>query len=500
MRPTPKAFQEAEAERGGEIVMDDLEQVWPEIVPFEASADADAFPLDIFPGPVAEYCKELCRSLCVDGGMVGPLALSMLSTVFQRRFRIKPKGSDDDWSESLNLFVIVSAPPSAGKSPVFRAIRDPLISWERERREEEAPLIEAERAERRMQEQRRSECERRSAKGGKEAELDHQEALAIAEQLAAKPEPTETILFVGDVTEEALFEIMRRQGGAITVASDEGGMLMNLNGRYKGMPDLDIYLKGYSGGDVDSHRTGRGSAKLYDARLSIMLCCQPSVLEEFLGNKEFSQRGLTARFLYTQPRAKQEKTIRTKPIPAEVSNCYRTFIFGKMNGTGEGEISLQGDALEAFFTAVDDFERNEDDESEFKASWRGKYRGQLARIIGLLHCAWTEDPLTEPISVGVVLCAVQVMAYFAQQFDALTQTVGATQSERDARYLLDKLAGTTEITKRDLGRKAKRFKRTSEMDSPLQDLEERGYIRILRSQNGGRPSEIIRVNPALDRK
>ena len=71
------------------------------------------------------------------------------------------------------------------------------------------------------------------------------EAMCIAEELAAFPRLYETRLFTEDFTEEALTRLMSEQGGAITLASDEGGFLINIKGRYKSIPDLDAILKSY---------------------------------------------------------------------------------------------------------------------------------------------------------------------------------------------------------------------------------------------------------------
>ena len=128
-----------------------LAEPWPEIVPFDAPVETDDFILETLPEPVCAFCKALCTSLCVRPGLVGPLALGALATVFQRKYTIQGKA---DWSQSLSLYTIVSAPPSAGKSPALDALLKPLRMWEAEKREEETPVIASARTERKIMESR----------------------------------------------------------------------------------------------------------------------------------------------------------------------------------------------------------------------------------------------------------------------------------------------------------------------------------------------------------
>ena len=94
--------------------------------------------------------------------------------------------------------------------------------------------------------------------------------------------------------------------------------------------------------------------------------------------------------------------------------------------------------------------------------------------------------------------AAAIMEFFRAEFDRLNSTVTASPLERDCKFILQRLAGAAEISRRDLHRKCRsRFKSAVDMDGPLRELEDRGYIRIERVQTAGRPSENIRVNPEL---
>lgn len=469
---------------------------WPEIVPFDAPVETDDFILETLPGPVSAYCKALCTSLCVRPGLVGPLALGALATVFQRKYAVQGKA---DWIQPLSLYTIVSAPPSAGKSPVMDALLKPLRLWEREKQKEEAPVIASARAERKIQETRLASLEKQAAnKRGKDAAVDELEAKSIAETLAQMEIPAETVLFTADCTEEAAVQLIEQQGGVLTVASDEGGFLQNLRGRYKPTSDIDWLLQAYSGSEIRVNRIMRGSTIIQNPRLSVLLCCQPASLAAFLSDPVFQDRGAVARFLYSQPAAFQgAKTVDAPPIPTEVSVEYSRFICDRLDSDDAGVIRLSAEAWRLFVEVVDELE-NLPALSDVWDGWRGKYRGNLLRVAGILHAGHCAHPLDEPVSSSLMSAAVAVMDYFRQQFEALLQSAGATKAEQDARYLLDKLDDVQEISRRDLHQKCKgRLKKAGDLDQPLRELEERGFIREETRATNGRPTQIIRINPQL---
>lgn len=489
MQPSFENWQRAEQESI-------LAEPWPEIEPFDAPVETDDFILETLPEPVSAFCKALCTSLCVRPGLVGPLALGALATVFQRRYSIQGK---EDWLQPLSLYTIVSAPPSAGKSPALDALLKPLRIWEKEKREEEAPVIASARTERRIMETRLANLEKQAARSkGKEGAVDELEAKSLSEQLANMKTPMETVLFTADCTSEAAVALLERQGGMLTVASDEGGFLQYLRGRYTSNIDIDWLLQAYSGSEIRVNRIGRGSTIVQNPRLSVLLCCQPVSLEQFMSDDVFQDRGAVARFLYSQPSAYQgKKTVDALPIPADVADEYFRFICDNLDNEEKGVIRLSSKAWRLFVEVVDELE-NLPAPSDIWDGWRGKYRGNLLRVAGILHASHSERPLAEPVSARIMAASVAVMDYFRQQFEALLQSVGTTKTEQDARYLLNKLNGITEISRRDLHQKCKgHLKKAVDLDQPLRELEERGFIREKMKATNGRPTQLIQVNPQL---
>lgn len=478
------------AEIGNPAHIAEPEFQWPELIPFDAPIETEEFNLDVLPEPVRDFCKAVCTSLNVRPGMVGPIALGCLATIYQRRYMVK-----DTFEQPLQLFTIVSAPPSAGKSPVFSLLLNPFREWERERQKAEKPAIAAEQSELRMLKNKLSAAEK-AAVDDMDSEM---EARRIAEELSDREPTHETVLFTADCTEEALVMLLEEQSGKLTLASAEGGFLANLKGRYKAAPDIDAILQAYSGEEIRLNRISRGSTILRDPRLSVILCCQPSSLSSFLNDDYMHERGMVSRFLLSQPRgADGILTIDTPPVPEDIAAKYRDFIFHELDDEEEGVMVLSAEAHSVFVEAADLVLNESKDEPENLATWDGKHRGNLLRICGLLHASWDDQPVKNLVPASVVYGAWEIMNYFRAQYFALMSQVGQSEAERNAKYLLGKLNGVPQITKRDLHQKCKsKIRKAESMEAPLRELEERGYITTETKRTGGRSSEIIHVNPRI---
>ena len=116
-------------------------------------------------------------------------------------------------------------------------------------------------------------------------------------------EVNEFQLYLTDATPEALGRNMAKQGGRIGIVSAKGAFLGILAGTYSERVNLDIVLQGYSGESVYVERIGRDRVCIPNANVSITLAVQPGVLDEFMKNQTFDDRGVAARFLYAHPKS-----------------------------------------------------------------------------------------------------------------------------------------------------------------------------------------------------
>lgn len=434
--------------------------------------------------------------------MAAVSVLTVMSRCVQGKFIINPKAG---WVEPLNLYAAVIARPSDRKTPVLDLTARPLHTYEREENERRAPLAEAYKMKKDILTKQIANMKELAAKG-KDIDFDEitelQYQLADLDREAIKP----MRLLADDVTQEALVSLMSANDGSMGIFSDEGGIFDIIAGRYSsGKVNMDVYLKSYSGSYLRVDRQGRPSEVIDHPSLTMLLMLQPSVLENIVGNGEFSGRGLLARFLYSIPVSTVgRRTYDTPPMPDGLEDTYTMLLHSLLSIPDIGEPRIIKLTPEAHTEAGRFFESLEprlvDDLSDGDIeAWAGKLHGQIMRIAGIIHCCiYAQDAAKEPISLETMIKAETIGEYFTEHARVAFRMAGLSEGKdvSDAKYILKRLNGQTETTKRDLFHLCKgRMSRTEDMEAGLRVLVQRGYIAVETIQTGGRPSERIHINP-----
>jgi hypothetical protein len=222
--------------------------------------------------------------------------MGAVSAALSGKLEVEP---EDGYIESAHIWVCPLLESGNRKRAVIDAIRVPIDEYqdsERERLEPELKRLLSERA------SKRAAIE----KLRKRHSVDSADALAdetrrIAEfEAELPPEPHTITLTTSDTTPEALEELMQDNDGRMAIISDEGGMFDIMSGRYNTQPNLDVFLKGHTGGRVAVHRRSRITF-IPRAHLTICLAPQPSVIHALRDKPFMRERGLLARFLYALP-------------------------------------------------------------------------------------------------------------------------------------------------------------------------------------------------------
>lgn len=227
-----------------------------------------------------------------------------------------------------------------------------------------------------------------------------------------------------------------------------------------------------------------------------------------MSNQEFSGRGFLARPLYALPKSIiGRRRYRTPSIPKETEEDYTTALYALLSipdGEKAQVIRLSQEAdqeAERFFLALEARLGEDDGDLAELEGWASKFHGQVMRIAGILHCLEHYQAAEVPVSLDTMLAAQAIGGYFLEHARAAFQMMGITESreEKDARYILRRLLsdGRTKISKRDLIRLCRKFRSAEEMEPGLEELTERGYIRVETVKTGGRgkPPQIIYLNP-----
>lgn len=484
------------------------------------------FNLELLPCKVRGFSKALCESLQVSPGMVAPAVASVSALGIQKKFIVRPLPG---WDEPPNLYIAVVQEPSERKSPTMKEVLVPVYEYETEENERLAPEIATYKAKKEVLENRIRNTINSLSKSGKkkgdEKYLDMGDLDTFQNELNQLEEVAPVRLAVDDVTMEVLGKLLEQNKERIGIMSTEGGIFNILAGRYSDKTVIDIVLKAYSGDRFSQDRLGRKGQTLNNPLITMLLYVQPIIIKEVMENSEFVGRGLNARFLYSIPPSTiGKRRYRVMEIPeadrAEYVDTVKRLLAIPVPESPKA-VELDGDAdkiAENFFYEIE--KEMEDASPEFRA-WLGKLHGTTMRIALSLHCLeYIEESGEHKISGETMGNAIQIGRYFKAHAEAAYNIMGLMDSPevRDAKYLMKRIdsTGLMEIKFRDLYQMCKDRKGMDTRDGMIQGMNyliEHGFIRVnkgyLNTQNpqnpqnpqkGGRPSEIIYVNPEYIRQ
>jgi hypothetical protein len=473
-------------------------------------ADTPEFPVNALPGWLGAFAAETARAQQVPVDLPAVLALAAVATGAGGHVVVEVRPG---WRESLNIYTAVVLPPGERKSPVFRAVADPIADVEHVLIEKVRPkIVEAQAlratakkaAERAVNEAAKAEPDKREAAATAAAQ-----AAALADAVEIPPLPR---LLAEDATPEALASLMAEQSGRMAVLSDEGDVFELMAGRYSkngSMPNLAVYLKGWDGGTLRVDRKGRPPEHIKRPALTFGLAIQPAVLRALTDQPGFRGRGLLARFLWALP-ASYVGWRDTNPPPADVAvvECYATtlgtLVEQLADWTDPAVLTMGTAAHDALVAWADEVEPRIRPAGDLVVirDWVAKLVGQTARLAGLLHLAEHGiDGVRRQVAVSHVNSAVALGRYFLAHAFAAFEQMGADGTLDAARAVAPWVCEQESFTRRDLHRAHQsRFHKATDVDPVLELLEAHGWIRVHPqpgTKRGRTPSRVYGVNPRL---
>lgn len=467
--------------------------------------------MERLPDEIKPYIEAVAESLQVPVDMIASFVLVVLSVCIQGKWFINIK---PDWTESLNLYLVVVGRPSERKSPALKETTKPIFKYMDEENERRKPEIAEYELKKKIINGQLKAIQEALSKKNSKAKYTIQDALDCQKELDDLKEVRLLRLIVDDVTPEALVRAMKDNDETIGIISAEGGIFGMMAGRYSNNTNIDIFLKGYSGEYYSSIRVGSGGLDLKHPYLTIGLAVQPQVIADIMDNKDFRGRGLLARFLYSVPNTRVgERTYRTKAVSPFVRAEYERLCEELLKTDADPDfaqriikLSPEADKLaEEYYQWIEHQLTNELEEIE---DWAGKLHGNTMRIAGILHIVkhYKDGSVRHPVSTDTMEAAIKIGKYYLEHSKAAFDIMGLSDPPdvQDAKYIISRLeiktqnTQITQITKRDLYQLCRgRFNLVEEMEPGLQCLIDHGYIAIVpdEKKGPGRRSEKIYINP-----
>lgn len=470
-------------------------------IPLNPAPEVPTFPVDALPPFFAEYASAVAESTQVPVDMAASTVLGALAACVGGKAKIR---LNSDWAEHMCLYVVTAMEPGNRKSGVYEAVQGPLGILEEELIAEAEPMIAQAQAKKDFREAAAQKLLRKTDQKPT-AEAEYEQAVLDAGAVVVPIEPQ---LLADDATPEAIGIIADSQGGRLTIASDEGGIFENFNGRYSGKPNLDVFLKGWHGGSTKVNRVGRKPVRVRNLTLTFVLLVQPSVLKEIGKTSVDKSRGELERWLYAVPKDfLGYRDIDAKQMPRELRDRYNDAVIdlGRRFFKAEEilELSLT-DAAKARFREV-----RKKNEKRLRPGgmlgkrrvkgWGAKLDGHIARIAGILHIASARQGTQ--VDADLITAADRIGDYYAQHALAAFHLMDTQGDNAEAEELLEKIKefGWREFSFRDLLHRTRRYK--ADVVEPIQVLVERGWLLEKEMEDrpgaGQKPSQVYIVHPLV---
>ncbi len=471
-----------------------------------------AFDVEL-PGILGEMSAATSAATETPIELAVAMALGTVATAIHGKMVVQVKPGH---IEPTNFFLVAALDPSNRKSAVNSTMTKPLTMWEAGQRDLLSARI------KQVESENMSKDARIKALRGKYGKAKPDQVEAIQEdifnlEMGMEEVPKVYRTWAQDITPERLGTMLSNNGDRMAIISTEGGIFEIIGGRYSnGIPNLDVFLQGYSG---DALRVDRGSREplfVENPALSIVLSPQPEVLRAIGEKKTFRGRGLLARFWYFIPVSNLGyRTLETAPIPEGVRDGWKDLIYTLLDIKPQTDernqiepyiIKLDRAAYAEWFdfAMMVEVEMREGGRFEHITDWAGKLPGGAARVAGVLHCVKNpQQPWGTPIDVGTMKQSLDLAAVASSHAEVAFNLMGADVAIEGAKKVWRWVEGGRfeSFTKRDSFQALRgTFPRVSDLEIPLDVLEERNYIAGATAKGGpqgGRPSITYTVNPEI---
>lgn len=506
----PADFAKMAADRWDVGGQEAVQEEWPEPVAF-AGHDVPVLNLEALPSVLGDFCRELAEEKQVPPELVLSNALAVLATAAQARYVVRVR---DGFTEPLNLYTTSPLDPANRKSAVVEACTAPLREWEAWISEKMAPAVREAQSQRQTLEKfiEKKRGLAASKKTLAEVQEAQREILELEEQL---PEvPVIPRLLADNCTPEALAALMSQTGGCISIITAEGGLFDILSGLYsKGVANLDLFLKAYSGDGFRVDRRNSLPVILDFPHLTLGISPQPVTLAERSAARIFRGRGLDGRFIYFMPESLLGKR---KIEPAPMNPGTRARFHDKVRSLlpttwgsdmpGPTTLELSNDAYQLWKKFALEVEKGLAPGGEFEGmtDWGGKLAGTVARIAALFHLVSHDRPEALKITLETMQRATCLGGFLAKHAQAAYGLMSSDDKTCGARRVLEWIQRKSleAFTVRECWQAMKQqtaFPHVEAVHNALAELEDRDFIRELPAQEkrgpGRKPSPTYAVNP-----
>ncbi len=236
---------------------------------------APPFPVDAFPLPLQDYCREAAAALSAPIDFIGAPMLALAGSAIGQSVNIQVKAG---WTEAPLLYVLIVARPGRTKSPAISTVRRPLAAIDHRLRKE-------------------SEAARKAWLEAKEAHKRDPE-----NNPPPGEEPPQLRAIVKDITRESLVIVLKDNSRGVLDDPDEATAWVARFNEYKSQgADRQFWLSNWSCDPVSVDRKGgRESTYVPHPFIGVLGGIQPAMLGR-LSEEGGRDDGFLDRILFAFP-------------------------------------------------------------------------------------------------------------------------------------------------------------------------------------------------------
>lgn len=461
--------------------------------PLDPTRSPPPFPIGALPQTIRDMVQFVAETTQVYPDMPASVALAALSVCLQGKAKVY---FSEHWSEELNLYILICAPPGERKSAVFSSMTKPITNYVADYNQEHLIDVQTYFNSKKMLDTKLNKAIEKGEDGSiiRDIQMD----------INALQPVKEMKLITTDVTAEALAGIMSENDEVMGILSPEGGIFDVISGMYSNsITNLNIFLSSYDGEPVKIDRK-YGSVALYRPLLTFGICTQPQVLNSVINNPQFIGKGLTQRFLFCIP----DSMIGHRKLIQDVNGNSVTMAYSdlitrllNMPRSDDCRIDLCCKAVDLLTAFADKIEYQMSDTGNLAEhrEFFSKILGKTLRIAGIIHLC--EHTPSECISGETMQAAIEIATYFGQHY---LKMMCADNYDNSAQYLLEKITarimrdGKTVISLRDIKRTAKRLS-SEQIEAALEKLTACNFLTYIPPPegSGNRRKESYDLNPVM---
>ncbi len=511
------SFEDAQNKRAKPRGTTPPEAEWPDPRPLKNPLPpVPAFDVQLLPPDLRLWIVDIATRMQVPIEMIAVAAMSALSVVASSARTIHPKRFDD-WRVYPVLWGVAIAPAGSKKTPSMKEAQRPLDMldaierkrWQDDSKRRESALLVA----KAQQDAAAANLKKAAQKGYSTSELED-----IASRAVEKPQEDFTVrprrYTSQDTTTEKISDLVNRAGEGkrsypLGIMRDELIGLLQTFDRDGREGDRAFYLEGWSVGDKQIDRIGRGEIFVKDLCLVVFGNATPGPFEQYVREATsgpdadgFLQRLQLA--VYPNPIS----DLRYVDQPVDLLAFNRALgVFERLAQIREEDKRGKPPALrfadeaqayfEAWFVELERWLARSEDHHAVVSHF-SKYRSLMPSLALVLHLAGAPGNENEPVSLEAAKQAAQWCAFLTTHAKRIYSIAG--HPERVAAQAIVKRvqAGklTGEVTLRSLQRDFGSYDAET-MRLAVEFLEDHGWcrLRVVKHPGGGRPSERVAFNP-----